>query len=70
MFVVQITETQMQIEINGDAARLRLKHMEINCLHLTASELARLNLCQHEFENECPDCGNCIVCCRCCPGEG
>ena len=44
MFVVQITETQMQIEINGDAARLQLKHREIKSLHFTASELARLDL--------------------------
>ena len=70
MFVVQITETQMQIEINGDAARLQLKHREIKSLHVSASELARLDLCLHEFENECPDCGDCVVCCRCCPGEG
>lgn len=69
MFVVQIMETQMQIEINGDAARLRLKHREIKSLHMTAAELATLDLCEHD-ESECPDCGDCIVCCRCCPGEG
>ena len=69
MFVVQITKTQMQIEINGNAARLQLKHREIKYLHLTASERAMLDLCEHD-ENECPDCGDCIVCCRCCPVEG
>ena len=69
MFVVQITETQMQIEINGDAARLQLKHREVKCLKISKSELARLELCNHD-ESECPDCGDCIVCCRCCPGEG
>jgi|GEM_PF-7082045 len=69
MFVVQITETQMQIEINGDAARLQMKHREVESLHVTAAELAALDLCEHD-ESECPDCGDCIVCCRCCPGEG
>lgn len=69
MFVVQITETQMQVEINGDNARLRLKRTEIKSLHVTASKLARLDLCDHD-ERECLDCGDCIVCCRCCPGEG
>jgi len=69
MFVLEITETQMQIEVNDDAARLRLKHTEIKCLHMTAAELAMLDLCDHD-ESECPDCGDCIICCRCCPGEG
>ena len=69
MFVVQITKTQMQIEINGNAARLQLKHREIKYLRLTTSERAKLDACEHD-ESECPDCGDCIVCCRCCPGEG
>ena len=70
MFVVQITETQMQIKTIGDAERLQLKHREIKYLHVSAAELASLDLCIHESECECPDCGDCIVCCRCCPGEG
>ena len=70
MFVFEITETHMRIEVSGDASRLRLKRTQIKCLQVTASELARLTLCDHGSENECPDCGDCIICCRCCPGEG
>ena len=69
MFVLEITETQMQIEVNDDAARLRLKRTEVKYLKISKSELAQLDLCDHD-ESECPDCGDCIICCRCCPGEG
>ncbi|MBC8350524.1 MAG: hypothetical protein H8E66_00965 [Planctomycetes bacterium] len=67
MLVLEVTEFHMQIEVNNDALRLRLKQRRIKCLQVTAADL---DVCQHEFENECPDCGDCIVCCRCCPGEG
>ncbi len=70
MFVHEITEFRVQIEINDDAARLRLRHTKIKCLQVTSSEIIRCDLCKHESENACLDCGDCIICCRCCPGEG
>ena len=70
MFILEIREFCMQIEINDDAARLRLKHTEVRCTKTEPLVRSGLALCQHESDNECPDCGNCLLCCRCCPGEG
>ena len=70
MLVLEVTEFHMQIEINNDAARLRLRQRRIRCLQVTAADLVHADVCRHESNSECPDCGDCIVCCRCCAGEG
>ena len=70
MLVLEVTEFHMQIEVNNDAARLRLKQRRIKCLQVTAADLADADVCRHESDSECPDCGDCIICCRCCAGEG
>lgn len=59
----------MRIEVNDEAARLR--HTQPQLMSARSPKLSRSN-CIHETPESarCPDCGDCIICCRCSPGEG
>jgi hypothetical protein len=70
MFVLEIRETQMQIEMNDHAARLRWKRIAITCVHPPAAQRVELDGCDHDSAAECHDCGDCLICCHCRPGEG
>ncbi len=70
MFILEIHELQMRIKTKDDTARLRLKHTEVRCTDVEPNVATAVALCQHSCDHECADCGNCLLCCRCCPGEG
>lgn len=71
MFFLQITEIRMRVEIKDEAARLRLQRTEIRCVKVTEREFNQVvPPCCFDAERECPDCGGCIICCRCGAGEG
>ena len=59
----------MRIETNDEAARLRLNVKEIKCSKvLDASALVKAD--DQPSNDECLDCREHIVECRCSPGEG
>jgi hypothetical protein len=54
----------MRIEVNDEAARLRQTVPPIKCEEPKLPES-----CDHDHP-ECLDCGECVICCLCKPGEG
>src|SRR5262245_29023056 len=58
MIVFQITEVQMLVETNDDAAVLRLQQTTVKCVQATPEELAIL---RRKPLPECRDCGKQIV---------
>jgi hypothetical protein len=68
MFVLEITETQMQIEVNQKAANVRIQQTTIRCIQ---EPVSRCHACLRDSSEsaECPDCFLCLICCRCLAGE-
>lgn len=68
----------MRIEIHDEAAILRRTETGIISVHasrtvvLTPSAASRCSECGFDVERlkDCPDCGGCLMCCDCKPGEG
>lgn len=68
----------MLIEVHDEAAILRHNNTEIFCVQstctvlLTPDELNQCARCGFDVSSlrNCPDCGGCVICCGCKPGEG
>lgn len=68
MVILEITETQMQIEIDKHTARVRVQQTTIRFVQQSISRCHGC-LCEATESNECPDCWLCLICCRCLAGE-
>jgi hypothetical protein len=68
----------MRIEVRDEVAVLRRNSSEIICVHLSRTVVLtppEPQCCSHcGFDvaqlKDCPDCGGCVMCCGCNPGEG
>ncbi len=63
MLIQHYFETHTRIETDDDHTCTILERTELRCLYIDTT-------CTHDCEDVCPDCCDCQICCRCCPGEG